>query len=221
MLLDYLLSGGKISLTDVLIRILSSLAVIFLTMPVHEYAHALAGTKLGDPTPKYTGRLSLNPFRHIDYIGALLIILVGFGYAKPVQINPRNFDNPKTGMAMVAFAGPLANLMMALISLFGMNFASSIGLNYLELFFDVIATINISLAIFNLIPIPPLDGSRILNALLPDRTYYKLMQYERQLYFLVIILIVTGVLRRPLSYLTEVVYNGLNWLAGLAFQPLM
>jgi len=120
LLIDLLL-GSQFSFFDVIIYLLSALAVIFLTMPVHEWAHAFAATKLGDPTPKFSGRLSLNPFNHIDYFGALAIILVGFGWAKPVNVNPNYFRNPKRDMAITALAGPLSNLVVAFISLIFFN----------------------------------------------------------------------------------------------------
>ncbi len=183
------ISGGGFSFLSVIISIFASLAVIFLTMPVHEYAHALIGTKLGDPTPRYTGRLSLNPFNHIDYMGALCIILFGFGWAKPVQINSRNLNNPKRDMMFIALAGPVANLITAFISVIIcvvlLTFIGDSAM-YISYFFSYVAQINCYLAFFNLIPIPPFDGSRILTALLPNKFYYTLMRYER--YFTVIIL---------------------------------
>ena len=118
MLVNYILHPQNYSLLDVIVFIISSFAVIFLTMPIHEFAHAWAANKLGDPTPRYYGRLSLNPFNHIDYMGALCILLFGFGWAKPVSVNPRNFDNPKVGMAVTAFAGPLSNLLLAFVATF-------------------------------------------------------------------------------------------------------
>ena len=183
------ISGGGFSFANVLISIFASLAVIFLTMPVHEYAHALIGTKLGDPTPKYTGRLSLNLFNHIDYMGALCIILFGFGWAKPVQINGRNLNNPKRDMMLIALAGPIANLITAficvLICVLLLNLFGDSAM-FFSLFFSYIAQINCYLAFFNLIPIPPFDGSRVLTAILPNKYYYTLMRYER--YFTIIIL---------------------------------
>ena len=113
--------SGNITLPQAIAFILSSLAVIMLTLPVHEWAHALAAVKLGDPTPRFQGRLSLNPFAHIDWIGAACILLFGFGWAKPVQINAGYFKKPKVGMAITAFAGPLSNIVMAFIALFLLN----------------------------------------------------------------------------------------------------
>lgn len=224
MLFDIISNPGSVSLVDIVVSILSSLAVIFLTMPIHEFAHAYAATRLGDPTPRYTGRLTLNPFKHIDYFGALCIILFGFGYAKPVQVNPRNFDNPKTGMALTAFAGSASNILLAFVAVFisapiqRMAYTlSSEAIYYVSLFFYYIAAINISLAVFNLIPVPPLDGSRLLAVVLPDRLYYKLMQYERYLYYLVLLLIATDVLDRPLSMITSRLMQLISWLPNLIF----
>lgn len=216
--------SGNFSFTRLVVYFLSSCSVIFLTMPVHELAHAFAATKLGDPTPKYQGRLSLNPFHHIDYFGALCTLLFGFGWAKPVMINTRNFDDPKKDMALTALAGPVANLIVAFVAVFFANmfmyfyFRSFLGiLELLVYFFEYIAIINISLAIFNLIPIPPLDGSRLLNAFLPDRIYYQIMQYERYLFLLVLLLCYTGVLGKPLSIASSTIYNFFSNITGWIF----
>ena len=224
-MLSELISGGA-DLSSVIIFILSSLAVIFLTMPVHEFAHGFAATKLGDNTPRWQGRLTLNPFAHIDWIGAACILLFGFGWAKPVEVNARNFRNPKGGMALVAFAGPFSNIIVAFISLLVCNALQLITpttetayiiLYYILTFFIFIASINISLAVFNLIPIPPLDGSRILNAVLPDRIYYKIMQYERFIYLGLLALLYVGILDGPLSFLSGAVFDFVARLAELPF----
>ncbi len=213
--------SGQMNIFGVITYILSSLVVIFLTLPIHEFAHGFAATKLGDPTPRYQGRLTINPFAHIDYVGALCILLFGFGWAKPVGVNAYNFKSPKKDMAITAFAGPLSNIIVALIALILANLmivlTNSIRFSYLLDFFWYIAQINVSLAVFNLIPIPPLDGSRILFAVLPDKYYYKLMRYERYIYLALIVLIVTGALDIPLSVITNFIFGLLTWVVNLIF----
>ena len=222
------LLSGNIDFIGAIIYILSTLVVIFLTLPVHEFAHGYAAVKLGDDTPRWQGRLTLNPFAHIDYFGALCILLFGFGWAKPVQVNNRNFRNPKRDMALTALAGPLSNIIVAFIAYLLVNVCNVILINFagfgfiwfVASFFSYIASINIGLAVFNLIPIPPLDGSRLLSALLPYKYYYALMRYERYIYFGLLALIWFGVLDRPLSFLsgglTGIIYN----LASLPFNLL-
>lgn len=223
-LINRLLSGN-IDFISVIIYILSSLAVIFLTLPVHEFAHGFAATKLGDPTPRYQGRMTLNPFAHIDWIGAACILLFGFGWAKPVQVNSNNFRNPKRDMAVTALAGPFSNLIVAFAALLINNILSLIAIKtlvsafyYIGFFFYYIALINVSLAVFNLIPIPPLDGSRLLSALLPYRYYYALMRYERYIFFGLIALLWIGVLDIPLNFLSGAVMSFLKSIAGLPFK---
>ncbi len=213
--------AGNMSFTDMLIYALSAFAVILLTMPVHEWAHGFIATKLGDPTPRYQGRLTLNPFAHIDYIGALCIILFGVGWAKPVQINPRNFRNPKVGMAITALAGPVSNILMAGLSLLLGNIVyvllpTTFGL-FLSSFFTLVASTNIYLAVFNLIPIPPFDGSRILFAILPDKYYWRVMEYERILMFVLLLIIATGILDGPLDFASDLIFGILDFITSLPF----
>lgn len=216
------LLSGSLDFTNAVIYILSTVLVVFLTLPVHEFAHGFVAVKLGDNTPKWQNRLTLNPFAHIDYLGSLCILLFGFGWAKPVGVNARNFDNPKMGMAIVAFAGPLSNIVMSILALLlgnvflllSVTVAEAFGYIYFILFY--LAQINVSLAVFNLLPIPPLDGSRLLFAFLPDKYYFKVMQYERFIFFGLMILLYVGVLDGPISILS----NGLmNFVSNIAYLP--
>ena len=223
-IMDYIREGEYALL---MINLASILFVVFCTLPIHEFAHAWTAVKLGDDTPRLSGRLTLRPMAHIDPIGAIMILLVGFGYAKPVPVNMHNLKNGRKSFALVAFAGPLSNLIMALIFTFCETIIYVIAVNaslpmevytVLRSFFSFAATINISLAVFNLLPIPPLDGSRIANLLLPSKYYYTIMKYERYIMIGMFVLLWTGILSTPLSLLAGLVSVGFEFIAQLPFS---
>lgn len=217
------LFSGDGNMLDLIIKLFSRLFVVFCTMPVHEYAHALIATKLGDQTPRLSGRLTLNPLAHISPIGAIMIFLFGFGYAKPVNVNPRNFKDPKKGMAITAIAGPVSNLIMGFVfivlaTVFSNIFrGDSVLFTAIFYFLFFAGTINVNLAVFNLLPIPPLDGSRILQLLIPAKYYYKFLEYERYVVILVFVLIATGILSGPLSAISYFIINIFVKIASLPF----
>ena len=193
--------------TAAIMFVLSGCFVVFVCSPIHELAHGWVAYKLGDKTAKNEGRLTFNPIKHIDPIGMIMILLFGFGFAKPVPVSMRNFKNPKRDMALVAIAGPAANIILAYLSamlyylflyIVGEN---SVGI-ILSTFFYYSAYINIALAAFNLIPLPPLDGSKVLAAFLPNKAYYKYMQFERYAMIALLILIATGALDSILGIIT-------------------
>jgi Zn-dependent protease len=199
-MLSTIFSGDPVSIIS---RLLSLAFIVFITMPIHEYAHAQVAYWLGDKTAYYNGRLTLNPIKHLDPIGSALIVLFGFGWAKGVPVNPMNFKNPKRGMALTALAGPVSNLLMAFIFTFFDVLTAFLAikgvitdellLTMLTEFLGYAAIINIALALFNFIPIPPLDGSKIIYAILPDRLYNKILGLDRySMWFLLGILLISN-----------------------------
>ena len=185
-----------------------TVAAALLCITFHETCHGLAALCLGDPTAKRAKRLSLNPLRHVDWMGLVMLALVKFGWAKPVPVDPRYFKHPKLGMALTALAGPAGNVLLAYLGFIGYYAAaaahaltaSSVAVGFAQ-FFVTLAVVTAGLALFNLFPVPPLDGSKVLFSVLPDRAYFTLMRYERYGSLLLIALLLTGVLNTPLGFL--------------------
>lgn len=213
---------------SVLAGILISIIPALFCITFHEVSHGFAAYALGDTTAKDMGRLTLNPLKHLDIFGLLMMAVFRFGWAKPVPVNMWRFKNPKKGMAVTALAGPVSNILLAVIMLliygFGfipLNRAGAPGKFFLELV-EITAQLSVWLAVFNLIPIPPMDGSKVLFAVLPDRSYYRLMELERYGMIIVVIVLVSGILSAPLSAVVGAVYNKLfqiaQWSYGLALK---
>ncbi len=182
----------------------------------HELGHAWVSTKLGDPTPRNTGRLTINPLAHLDFYGTLLMLFTGFGWAKPVMINPMYYKDRKKGTALVSIAGPLANLVMAAVGMIiyallvvlhaKMGLSKSIFGALSNIAYIFIYT-NLCFMVFNLIPIPPLDGSKVLGMFLPDRTYYKMLEYEQFSMILIMVLSLSGAFSRIIGTGVNVIFN--------------
>lgn len=160
--------------------------VLLVAFPLHEYAHGYMAYKLGDPTAKNLGRLTLNPLAHLDPFGTLSMIVLGIGWAKPVPVNPMYFKDPKKGMALTALAGPMTNIILAFLSMVVLKVFVVLGIvtygfsvSFLGLLLQYMVLLNIALAVFNMIPIPPLDGSKVLSVVLPERTYFQIQEYEQ------------------------------------------
>jgi len=195
---------------------LLQIPIVLLSLSLHEAAHGYVAFQMGDPTARNLGRLTLNPIKHLDLVGTLCMLLAGYGWAKPVPINTRNFNNPKKGMALTALAGPASNLMLALIFnilraffiviafyIIPQNESTSLLVMILNTFFYWGVYLNVSLAVFNLIPIPPFDGSRIFLSFLPPKTYFGIMKYERYILLVTLILLYLGVFTGPISFITR------------------
>lgn len=210
-----------------LLSLLVRALVLFTAFPVHESAHALTAHWLGDDTAKDQGRISLNPFKHINLFGALFMLFVGVGAAKPVPINASKFKKPKVGMAVSALAGPVSNLLLAYLSmilyrfLYSISYLNGSDLSILLYVFQYAAILNIGLAVFNLLPIPPLDGSRIATMFLSDKSYFGIMKYEKYIFIALFILIFSGLLDRPLYFLQDkaidVLWSLTGWVDYLSF----
>lgn len=210
---------------EYLFNILLSVPAALISISVHESAHGYVSYKLGDPTARNLGRITLNPVKHFDLLGFICMVLFRVGWAKPVPVNSRYYKNPRRDMAITAAAGPLSNLLMAFIGVLGyeimglFSFREANAVFYfcytLYLFFVIFAQLNVFLAIFNLLPVPPFDGSRIFYIFLPEKWYFGIMKYERYIMIAVILLLYLDVLDLPLNFLSGAIISGMEWLLEL------
>lgn len=212
------------------INILINVPITLIALTGHEFAHAWVSTKLGDPTPRYEGRLSLNPMAHLDIAGTILMILTGFGWAKPVSINPSYYKDRKKGMAITAIAGPVSNFLMAffavLIGTLLLVLGNNLGWNEsvltnINMIFYLFAFRNLCFMVFNLIPIPPLDGSKVLGLVIPNRTYYTILEYERYSIILIMILSLTGVFNSIIGGGVGAVFSLISKAVSVIVSPII
>ena len=203
------------------LSLILSLPALLTALTVHEVAHGWVADKMGDPTARYSGRLSMNPMAHMDLWGTLCLLFFHFGWARPVPINPRNFKNHKWGTVAVSLAGPISNFLLALVCAFAYFGIIAIEPNKVTVFFSYIffygIQLNVGLMVFNLIPIPPLDGSKILMEFLPPKYKFKMYNMERYFSLILLALIAFDILTPLLSVLRGWVLTLIYFIVGLVF----
>lgn len=229
LLLSVLNSG--MSFSQILVEIIIRIPAVILAISFHESAHAWMAYKCGDLTAKMMGRISMNPARHFDLLGMLSMLLVGFGWAKPVNINPRNFKKFRRDTALVALAGPVSNFIMAAAAML-VYFIIGVTVSFFTLgdvayqiveiamrMIYMVGLLNVSLMVFNLVPVPPLDGSKVLFSFLPAKSFNFVLTYERYGFLILFILLMTGILDIPLSmvmnFVLNLLYDGYYWLFSI------
>lgn len=221
MLLSAIGSGNIIV---IFMSVLASLFLVFCVIPMHEYAHAWMAYKMGDKSIKLRGRLTMNPLAHIDPIGAVMIALIGFGWGRPTPVDERNFKDPRKGIALTALAGPVANLLLGFVLLFiATAFYSLSGIVDTILgvaiynFLYISAQITIYLAVLNLLPIPGFDGFSVLSVFLTDKQYYTVMANQQIIFIVVIVLLFSGLLSKPLSLIANLIIQLFITISALPF----
>ena len=203
-----------------LMQVVAGLPGLIIAMTVHEFAHAVTAVALGDPTPKMQGRLTLNPAAHIDPVGLLMLFLVRFGWAKPVMVNPYNFKNPRRDDILVSLAGPFSNLVTAFLTLLVMVLLIKFGVHMtpgMNTVFSLILIYNINFAIFNMIPVPPLDGSQVLKQLLPYELAQKYHELERYSFLILIVFLMTPILGSILVPMQRLILRMFESIIGIFF----
>lgn len=196
------------------------LPAVLVALTIHEFAHAFTSYKLGDPTPKYQGRLTLNPVAHIDPMGLLMLVFFRFGWGKPVQVDPRYYGNRRQGTMLVSLAGPVSNIILAFVTLIFYFFFSQV--NFVGTLLLRIFELNIILAVFNLMPIPPLDGSKIVASILPHNVAYKYSNFFGQYgLFVLIALVATGALRMIISPIYSLLVRGMVTIVSFILTPFL
>ncbi len=215
---------GSGNIVVILMSVLASLFLVFCVIPMHEYAHAWMAYKMGDKSIKLRGRLTMNPLAHIDPVGAIMIALIGFGWGRPTPVDERNFKDPRKGIALTALAGPVANLLLGFVLLFITTaFYNLSGIVETVLgvaiynFLYISAQITIYLAVLNLIPIPGFDGFSVLSVFLTDKQYYTIMANQQIISMVVIVLLFSGMLSKPLSLIADLIIQLFITVSALPF----